>query len=176
MADMRKYAGGGPEMQRVHHIREQMGSGWAGNPVDLHRAAQEEATRQIAQGGGDGGMLGAVPGLELAQERSISEHESIIRSISDSLNGSVAREAYMKRHRLRYEVGGILVQDPMREQTIGGGVAQMLRAPGKMFSRSDILAILRARVAAGTGIGPDGLHAAAVFEIQYLIKTFENLE
>jgi hypothetical protein len=56
---MRQAVGGGPEAQqrvvddvrtvrRAQHIRQQMGTGWAGNPVDLDRAALEEAARQIA--------------------------------------------------------------------------------------------------------------------------------
>jgi hypothetical protein len=34
---------------RESFIRQQLGSGWAGNPADLHREAREEAARQIAK-------------------------------------------------------------------------------------------------------------------------------
>lgn len=36
------------QMAREQHIREKMGSGWAGNPADLYEQARREAARQIA--------------------------------------------------------------------------------------------------------------------------------
>jgi hypothetical protein len=62
-----------------------------------------------------------------------------------------------------------------RSQAVGGGIAQQLRAPGKMFSRSDILAILRGRLATLKAGAPD-VPESARFEIEYVIRIFENLE
>lgn len=59
--------------------------------------------------------------------------------------------------------------------TVGPGPAQMLRAPGKMFSRVEILAILRGRLATLKASAPD-VSEAARFEIEYVIRIFENLE
>lgn len=92
--------------QRVRGIIEQSVSAWGGAAEDLHRAAREEAARQIA----------AEP-------------------LSDGMYGSAH------------------------------GVDQMRRAPGKMFSRSDILAIIRGQIA----ITHDS-------HMRDLLTIFENLE
>lgn len=55
----------------------------------------------------------------------------------------------------------------------GVGIAEQLRAPGKQFSRSDILAILRAE---GARQKANGIHEAALLANDTLIRIFESIE
>lgn len=58
--------------------------------------------------------IGSLMAPKSEDATSLQDHEDVLRSISESLNGSAARESYMRLHRLRYEIGGKLVQDMPR--------------------------------------------------------------
>lgn len=58
-------------------------------------------------------------------------------------------------------------------QALGRGAAQMLRAPGKMFSRETITGVLRGRRADAEMDCPGSPRSN---ELAYLIRIFENLE
>lgn len=70
---------------------------------------------------------------------------------------------------LHGQTGGILCP----AVPVGIGVAQSIRSPGKMFSRSDILAILKGHLALAYARPPEMNERDA---IRALITTFENLE
>jgi hypothetical protein len=105
----------------------------------------------------------------------LAEHETNLRNISSSLNGAWVREAYMKEHRLRYEAGGILVQDPERvtdtharlhanaQEAVGIADLLGLRAHKRAFTRAEVLTSLKAIAASKGGITE-------------AITAFENLE
>lgn len=95
---------------------------------------------------------------------------------SEQMGAHAAKQAQDGPHGVTW---GQVAQDPVSYVTgparkttgeaAGYGVAQMLRAPGKMFSRSDILAILRA---ARVDFTQDSQRTVLAF----LLHTFENLE
>jgi hypothetical protein len=120
--------------------------------------------------------------------RTLEQHEDMLRGCTTSPNGDAARVAYMREHRLRYEVGGRLVQDPptatmnaaanqrllldaqAREMAMGARFAEpepwAAQAPhhsGKAFSRTEILTSLKDIMASKGGIAE-------------AITAFENLE
>lgn len=86
-------------------------------------------------------------------------------------------EADQAREAKRYaDYGSGLFCAASDSGALGRGIAQMARAPGKTFSRTEILAIIRAKQAEcrsprRMGPTPDGLLVLAE-----LVDTFENLE
>lgn len=119
---------------------------------------------------------------DVAQNRTIAEHEAILRSVAASLNGSGAREAYMKEHRLRYEAGGILVQDPERMTATNDAAAQYQQA---QYERIGMGAMLGSLVGSGVSVRTftraevlTSLKAIAASKggITEAITAFENLE
>lgn len=86
-------------------------------------------------------------------------------------------EAVAVMQNAAYDSAGTLrhmEQSPLTS-ALSSEIAQMPNAPGKMFSRSDILAILCGRLATLKASAPD-VPEAARFEIEYIIRIFENVE
>jgi hypothetical protein len=149
MADVRQYAGGGIEAaQRV---------------TDSMREYQQEQERRMAQ---PGLYTPLEPYSDFMQRRAqeAAARADVAREVKigarDMAGAYAARQA---------QGGAILGLGSIEAQELRG-LAQMARAPGKMFSRSDILAIIRAERATIPAGGGEALL------VQRLLSIFENLE
>lgn len=142
---------------------------------------------------------------EVFKRRTTGEHDAYLRGVfGDSTITAEARQAYMRKHRLRHE-NGVLVQDPegvtaygqvgrlgaqplphatgqqpgemgavrgvpgaKEEPRPGQWVAQH-RAPGKAFTRAEVVAVIRAEK---TRPQPDD----SISALNRLQSIFENME
>lgn len=116
---------------RRAHIRQQLGSGWAGNPADLEVGATTESNRCVPR-----------------NPPTVEELEAM---------HNVARVSALH---------GRAAYGPYAGASHGAALGQSARGePGKMFTRSDILAIIRGQMA----ITHDS-------HMRDLLTIFENLE
>lgn len=131
MADMRKFAGGGPEMLR-ESMEDYAAAGVPSQRLiptpDEARRAQEAANRY---------------------PRIMPEREATIRA-----QEALAASMYGQAH----------------------GVAEMIGAPGKMFSRSDILAIIKGEKARASRLTSLEQQMVTRHTCDALVAIFENLE
>lgn len=135
----------------------------------LQRHAQESAARAERE----------------AVLRTLEQHAVYLSTFGTGDADYAAKRAYMLAHGLEYTNGtlGYAPSTVHREAAWEAhgirGLAQQSRAPGRMFSRSDILAILRAdraRYMAGLRIAPVPDCPAEATVVNNLITIFEYLE
>lgn len=157
MADMRKYAGGGPEAGG--HDQAKRPTAFGGMAVDY-----------------SSGFATLVPTPEEARraQEAARRAQSLVEQSVSGCGGSAE-----DLHRAaREEAARQLAAEPLSQSMYGQaqGVTHVPRAPGALFSRETFLAILRAKQAEcrsprRMGQTPDGLLVLAE-----LTDIFENLE
>lgn len=128
------------------------------------------------------------------RQRSVLEHGIALREFSDSTFGAAQREAYMRQHGIVFADGDLFwakdlehsAADSKRETSdadaarivrgvVGEGVGQQLRAPGKVFTREEVLTALRVFRTQWFDRGTD-LDKGAKIAIQDIIWLFERME
>lgn len=168
MADKRQYAGGGPELQQQTDSLHEYQRHRHDTETEL-RMLPPEARSEI-EDAAYGGTLTAAQVLYRRKdgEIGVTLFAHMVAQGRSVRHAEQVREAKIGAQDMAGAYAARQAQDGPHGAMLGSiqGTAQMLRAPGKMFPRSDILAIIRAEIARGAPA--TGLYG--------LLHTFENLE